>query len=697
MYLAQALPLPHSRRMLMQRLLRPRSIAVVGASDRTFIGQIAMRNCGSGRFTGDVFPVNRRGEAVLGKPAAKSLLELSDVPDVALIQVKTQNVLESVEDGIRLGVRGFVIPGAGHTDSGDAAEELRAGLALLRRNHEFALVGPNCMGVLDMVGGAAPYVGTANDQIRRGTVAIVAQSGAVIEAFVNSGGRVAISTAVSSGSETITSMADYLNFFAADDSTSAVLAFVETAGDAEAVIAAVRRCSDTGKPVAVCIVGHSAAARAGVAAHSGKLAPTARVTRAAWQQAGAVIADDLDELMAFGEIFSARRNLPGGNCAHVVTNSGGEGNLLSDIAELCKIQLPELSLGATVELKTRWPRLGVRNPLDPWGADEYPEIYPTALQCAATEPGDMVIVAMDQHRASGDHERQLGLHLARYLSDAVSGTTKLPVIVSPVSDDMSVELVNYCRSAAIPLLRGLRPALTALGKLAARSDCPPPRAACPSGRDVTLAAGALLTDDTALDVLQALGVSTPIRISTDNPADAAAVAATIGPAVVLKGVAPGVAHKTELGLVEIVPRDVAVSADRMRQRSGVGDLRYLISELVTGELEVFIGYKRDASFGPTMVLALGGIWTEYLDTASVHVGRLDRTSASRFLDQSTVGHMIGNARGGGLCRSSVITAMLAVSDLADRHPDIVSIDVNPLIVGRNHATAVDAVIERREA
>jgi acetate---CoA ligase (ADP-forming) len=132
-----------------------------------------------------------------------------------------------------------------------------AGLRDLRRDHEFDVVGPNCMGVLDLVTGAAPYIGSVSSQVPRGTVAVIAQSGAVVEAFVNCGGRVALSTAVSSGSETVTSLADYLNFFAEDVETTAVLAFVETLSDAEAAVAAVRRCSNTGKPVAACVVGRS--------------------------------------------------------------------------------------------------------------------------------------------------------------------------------------------------------------------------------------------------------------------------------------------------------------------------------------------------------------------------------------------------------------------------------------------------------
>lgn len=685
---------PHDRCMRLQHLLRPRSIAVVGATDRTFIGRVALTNCVERGFDGTVVPVSRRAQ-VAGLSAVSSLEEMAAPVDLALVQVRAESVLDIVTRGVAAGVRGFVIPGAGYTDSAQTAIALMSGLQDLRRNYEFDVVGPNCMGVLDLVTGAAPYIGSVSGHMPRGTVGLIAQSGAIVEAFVNSGGRVGLSTAVSSGSEAVTSMADYLDFFSEDCETTAVLLFVETVGDAATTLTAIRKCSEVGKPVAACVVGRSVSGRAGVAAHSGRLAVPARVIAAALRQAGAAIADDLDELMTFGEIFTTRRPRPAGRRAHVVTNSGGEGNLIADIATDCDLQLPTVSAAAQSDLNARWPSLTVRNPLDPWGVDDYPAIFPDVIACAAAEPGDILIVAMDQHRAAGEYERGLGRALASYLSDAVTADTKLPVLISPVSDDVDPELVALCRRIRIPLLRGARPALSVLSKLASLELIPQPPTGTTRRSPALPADGANPSEDEALTVLAALGVATAARRHVGTPAEAAAAAAEMGPAVVLKGIAPGIIHKTELGLVEIAPKDVAAAAARMREVSRLEELTFLVAEMVRGQLEILVGYKRDAVFGPTMILALGGVWTEFLDTASVFVGALTPASAQRFLDDSTVGVMIANARGGRLCRHAVIAALLAVSDLAAANPDIVSIDVNPLIIGRDHATAVDAVIERQ--
>ncbi|WP_083395435.1 acetate--CoA ligase family protein [Rhodococcus koreensis] len=680
--------------MLLDRLLRPQSIAVVGASPRSFIGSVALRNCLELGYTGALIPVAQNHSEVAGLRGVPSLSAIDKTPDLAVVQVRTDRILPIVREGLEAGVRGFVIPGAGYTDSGADALAVSDGLAALRREYDFEVVGPNCMGVLDLVTRAAPYVGTVTSDVRRGTVAVVAQSGAIIEAFVNVGGRVPLSTAVSSGSEAVTGLADYLDFFTEDVHTSSVLAFIETLTDATRTLAAARRLSEAGKTLAVCIVGHSDTATDGVTAHSGKLAAGARLTTAAFRQAGALIADDLDELMAFGELLGAGRGRPRGRRTHVVTNSGGEGNLIADIADTVGLQLPLMSSAAVKALRERWPFLGVRNPLDPWGADDYTNIYPTAIHHAAQEPGDILLVAMDQHRASGPHERELGRALAQYLHDTDSGQGKFPVLLSPVSDEIDPVLVEYCRKAAIPVLRGARPGLSALAKLATEVQDVAESTRQRSVVVPDLPPCGTVTEDQALDILASMGVTTPRRLRVDNPAEAAAAARTLSTPIVLKGIAPNITHKTERGLVAINPIDVEQSAAEMIAKNPDLNLDFLVVEQIRGELEVIIGYKRDRVFGPTIIVGIGGVWTEFHNDAAVHVGPVDEKAAARLLDESTVGTMMSAARGGALHRPGVLAALRAVSDLALTHPNILSIDINPLIVGRDHATAVDAVIER---
>jgi acetyltransferase len=677
--------------------LRPRSIAVVGASPKSFAGQVVQRNCADHRYSGLIVPVSGRHTHVAGVPSIPSLAHLDTAPDVVIALVGTSRVQAVAEEAAQIGTQAVIVPGGGFTDSGGAATDLAASLATLADVTGIQVVGPNCMGVVDLVCGAMPYIGTVPRHVRRGRIAAIAQSGAVIEALVNCGGRVPFSTLVSSGAEAVTTTGDYLRFFASDPETDAVLVFIEGFVNAADVLSAAREVAEAGKTVAACFVGRSAKARDGILAHSGKLAPSWRVTAAALRQAGVVVVDDLDELMTVGEVLGTGRRVNGSR-THIVTNSGGEANLLSDLAADAGLELPDLTDDASATLHQRWPAFHTANPLDPWGVDDYREVYPTAIGAVANQPGDIVIVSQDQQQTAGDFERQLGLDLAHYLADAIRESDALPVMLSPTSQDPDPRLTTFCRSHNIALLRGARGSLRALAALARRARPVPVvrRAPVPMA---ALADTSVITEDVALEVLAARGVRTPRQFRV-NTADAAVAAASeLGGPVVIKAVAEGLLHKSDLGLVvtNIIGDDaVRRTADGIcaaAARAGL-NAELLVVEQVSGALDVVVGYKRDPQFGPTTLVGLGGVWTEWLDSVSVHVGPMDLTAAHTLLDTSHAGRMMREARGGMLDFAGVAHALVAITDLGIAHPEVVAIDVNPVIVGRHHATAVDAVIER---
>ncbi len=677
--------------------LRPRSIAVVGASPRSFAGQIVQRNCADHRFGGLTVPVNGKYAEVAGVPTVPSLSDLGTAPDAVVALVGTARVQAIAEEAAAIGAGAVIVPGGGFTDSGGAATDLAASLATLSDVTGISVVGPNCMGVVDLVTGAMPYIGTVPRQVRRGGVAAIAQSGAVIEAFVNCGGRVAFSTLVSSGAEAVTTTGDYLRFFAADPETTAVLVFIEGFVDAPDVLAAAREVAEAGKTVAACFVGRSAKARDGILAHSGKLAPSARVTAAALRQAGVVLTDDLDELITVGEILGTGRRVRGSR-THIVTNSGGEANLLSDLAEDAGLELPDLTTAASAPLADQWPAFHTANPLDPWGVDDYTAVYPVAIDAVAREGGDIVIVSQDQQVTAGDYERQLGIDLAHYLADATRDRDGLPVLLSPTSQDPDPRLTAFCHDNDIALLRGARGALRALGALAHRTP-PAPVVERSTARIAAVTETAELTEDVALEILGTCGVQTPRQERVATPAEAILAAARFGGPVVVKAVADGLLHKSDLGLVvtNVVGADAVQLAARevLCAASAAGlSVELLVVEQITGLLDVVVGYKNDPQFGPTTIVGLGGIWAEMLDSVSVHVGALDLEGAHRLLGSSQVGRMMRGARGGALDVDAVARALVAVSDLGIAHPEVVAIDVNPIIVGRDRAVAVDAVIER---
>jgi acetate---CoA ligase (ADP-forming) len=688
--------------MHLQGLLRPRSIAVIGASPRSFMGQVAIQNCIQLGYKGEVVPVNPAADTVAGLSVIASIDQLNSPVDLALVQVATSRVLDVVKDAATAGIRNFVIPGGGLTDSGQLAVDLQLGLRELAEDAAINAVGPNCMGVLDMVTGAAPYIGTVPPHVRRGRVGVIAQSGAAAELVVNAGGRVPISTVISTGSEIITGLADYVDFFADDPETDAVIGFIEGFVDPEAFMEAAARFRSVGKQFAVTMVGRSKLAREGIGAHSGKLAPPAKVARAALDQAGVHVADDLDELLAFGEIFSAA-SLPRGNRLALVTNSGGEGNLLADLAEDSGLTLPALSDETVADLCSRWPNFNARNPLDPWGVDDYTKVYPVVVARAAAEAVDIVMVSQDQQQTSGEHEKQLGLDLARYLAETDRHDV-VKILLSPTSQDPDPRITEWCRTHNIVQLRGARSSMSALGKVVSPFAILP--RVDPTQLQLSASSRALLeqpepiAEDQALDLLCTMNVSRPRQTRVANPNEAAAVArGHVGP-VVVKGIAQGLWHKTDLGLVEVgLSGDDAVlqSAQRILENARVAGVavELLVAEHVSGSLDVLIGYKLDDQFGPTIVVGLGGVWTEVLDRADLHVGLLDAAAATSWLPHTQVGQMMAAARGRPLPLTHVCNAIEAVCRIAASGTDVVAIDINPLVLSPSGAVALDAAIHRR--
>jgi acyl-CoA synthetase (NDP forming) len=683
-------------------LLRPASVAVIGASPSSFIGRAAIENMRASGYRGAVVPINPGQREVGGVAAVADVAELEAPIDVALVQVGAGRIAQAIDSAVEAGIRNFVIPGAGHTDSGSLADELGCHLRAVRDSHDIAVVGPNSMGVVDLVSGAHPWVGTVPRDLRAGRVGVVSQSGAVAEALVNSGGRVPFSTVVSSGAEAATDLADYLDFFADDEATEAVLLFIESMQRPKHVLRALARCEAHGKRVAALVVGRSERAREGILSHSGRLAPDHRVTCAALTQAGVVLAEDLDQLLALGELFGTGIKAVGSRAIFTV-NSGGEGNLVSDIAVDAGLSMPALSERATQGIRTQWPDFSPSNPIDPWGAADYEKIYPAVLrEAAAEEDVDLVVVSHDQQTTCGDYEKQLGMHLARYLRDACADAGKTPIFLSPASQDPPRTLSDYCYRNRIPLLRGARPSLRAIASLARRVRPRAPVSTDASSAPVVSCAtwerrSGIIEEDDALGILAEAGVDTPRRFQTRTREEAHDAANALGYPIVVKGAGAEIAHKTELGLVHtgiIGPEalDSALDAIDATGRKIGKRLQYLVAEQVRGALELIVGYHRDPSFGPTVVVGLGGVWAEALDTAGVHVGPIDDAGAHTLLEGSGVAKLLGRSRGGALAVDRIVDTVTAVSAVGHTCDQITGIDLNPVIVGRDRAVAVDALI-----
>jgi acyl-CoA synthetase (NDP forming) len=620
-----------------------------------------------------------------------------------------------------------MIPGGGVVEGGAAAAAMQAEVADIARRHGMALVGPNCMGVIDLTARAATYIGDVSPYLPRGGVAGIAQSGSVTDAFVQSGSRIGFSRIISCGSEVVLDVCDYLAYCLEDPETTSVILFLEGFRRPERFLALADRALELGKPIMAVKVGRSEQARAAAIAHSGSLAGEDRATDAAFEAAGVIRCADLDELLETAELVEGTRRTGrsvGRGRTGVVTVSTGEASLIADLAPSAGLDLPPIPEAARASILEALPTMGfIANPLDPWGAAEPSAAYGAAFEAMATSGAyDVLALVHDFPYRSLPAE----VATANEVTSALLAATRdrpwlLPVYVSLTSGEPPPETKALLdgEGGGAPLLRGASEAFGAIGALArwerrraARLADGPWRPSWPALADDTTAYGLepraagtatavrALPERESLDLLRAAGLAvTPAVAVPDVDAAVEAARPLGGHAVVLKVDAVDLPHKSDLGLVRLDLRGddaVRAAAEELlgaSRRHGVDARGLLVEPMADDGVELIVGLRRDPSFGPLVVVGLGGVFTEVLDDVAIRLVPVDGPTASAMLAGLRGASLLTGARGRpALDTAAVVDLVVGLSSLAQARPDIVEVDLNPVVVSPDGAVAVDALV-----
>ncbi len=663
-------------------LLFPRSVAVVGASDRTPDAAADLEQVL--RAGAPAWFVNPNRPTVLGRECFPSLTALPEVPECAFLLVGHTRAEAAFEDVIAAGVRAVVLPGLG-AEAGADGRAVAARIALRAAEHDVAVVGPNCMGVATP-GGVSQWLGTVagTDAFVPGHVACVAHSGSIAEACLAAGPRVGFRTVVSSGGELARDLADFVAYLAADDGTRAIGLFAETIRRPAAFAAALALAAEAGKPVVCLKVGRSQAAARAALAHSGAVVGSARAFSALLRHHGAIEVDDFHEFLETLEVLG-RRRWPRGLRISGVSESGGECGLLADHGEAAGIPFAPFDDALKARLVAAFPNFTLpENPLDCWAIDDAEVVYPGSLALLRDAGAyDVLIAQVDVSRHRGAHDEQWCTTIVRALADAVEGTDIFPAVTTVHATDPPPAIAELARERDIALLRGTREGLRAI---AAVARWRPPAAHAAAGPAIAasgdpLPAGALPEHDSCA-LLEGYGVRFPPRARCATPAEAAAAYARLGGPVVVK--VDGPAHKQAAGGVALG----ITSADEARTAAERMGGRVLVARQVDAGVEAFCGMTRDPDYGPVLAVGLGGRAIEALGLAAVALAPLDDAGA-----RALVAEAPGIAQLASPAAATALAATLvALSRLALERPEVDEIDVNPLILGAGGATAVDALV-----
>lgn len=655
-----------------RELLFPRSVAVIGAAARHADTIAAVLTGGM-----PAWGVHPRNRDIAGLPCFPRVVDLPGVPELAVLLVGHERVEAAFEEAVCAGVRAFVLPGLG-AEAGAAGPPIVARIAA--RAHELgaAVLGPNCMGVAKP-GGGSFWIGSVPATAVPGHVAVVAQSGSVAEALLASGPRIGFRVVISCGGEMARDAADYIGFLAGDEATRAIGVFLETVRRPPAFAAALEASAVAGKPVVCLKVGRSAAGARVALAHTGALVGSDRALVAVLRRFGAIVVDDVHELVETLELLGARRARPAGRRIGAISESGGECALLADRAEHAGMPFAPLGAELAAALTAEFPNyLSPENPLDAWAVDEAQRVYPRSLELlAASGAFDVLLAQIELSAFRGASESEWCEMIVRALAAAVDGTAIFPAITSVGSSDPPPAIAAAARELDVPLLRGAEHSMRALAAVTGWTPAPPrlPSDATPVDLGELLTADGALPEHESALVLERYSVPLAPRRRADTPQQAADAATQLGFPVVVK--VDGPAHKSANGgvILGLWSADAAAAAaDRLGGR-------VLVARQLPAGPECLCGMMRDGDHGPVLAVGRGGTSVESARPV-VCLAPVDRAMA------------LGLVREAGLPDGAepLADVLVALGRLAVEQPGVIAVDVNPLILGPDGPVAVDALV-----
>jgi acyl-CoA synthetase (NDP forming) len=682
------------------RFLRPRSVAIVGISQRAgSAGQVILQSLKINNFRGDIHLVGRSPEPIDGRPVLKSADELPDGVDLAVFTLPAAGVREAIEACARRKVGSALVFAAGFAEVGDSATQ--DAVTATARAAGLAVVGPNCLGVTNNVDGMTLHMLFAREALRgvQGGVAFVGQSGGLLGHFqrATDGRGLPLTYVISTGNEAGLETTDFLEFLADDPATRVIALYTEQIRRPADFLAACRRARAAGKPVVMMQAGRSAKARKAAQSHTGALIGDFATMQTQVEDAGAIIVPTMDEMMDLVEILVSFP-VPPANGPGIITASGAYVGLTNDFAEEVGLVLPEFepaTLKAVSEVLPAYGNYG--NPLDVT-AGFSPESLPLVVKAVLDDPNvGMLFISFPISYAAvvnafnkgmaGSPKPKVMVALGdtwTLAPDIMQAVSESPAVFSRSSDRMLRAIAHYTR----------------YGRLLARSRgnvSPEPVKGLPQ-----LGKGTQ-PEWLGKKALAAAGVRVPAGELARSVDEAASVAKRIGYPVVLKAQAAALSHKTEAGGVMLNLADEAalrtawdtLTNNIKRVAPGVALDGILVEKMSPKGIELMVGAKRDAGWGTVLLLGLGGIWVEALGDVQLLPNGADEKQIVDALRRLRSARLLDGVRGAPPADiDAVVQAVMSIGRLMQAVPELTEIDVNPLMVhakGRG-ATALDALI-----
>lgn len=687
------------RQQNLETIFHPKSVAIVGTNKvKGTVPHDILDNILKADFNGIVYPVSPREKSIRGIKAYKYVVDIPDEVDLAILVFPSSVNHMALEQCGQKGIKSVIIISAGYKEVGEAGLQKEQQLIEIARKYDMSFIGPNCLGVINTAPDTMLNASFAREMPEKGNIGFLSQSGALCTAVLDyaMAKHIGFSKFISFGNKADISEIDLLYYLMNDEETKVILMYLEEVSDGKALMKAARDVlAQSGKPILIIKSGRTDEGASAAASHTGSLTGKDEICDAAFEQAGIIRCDHIEEMFNKAIAF-AYQPAPATEKVAIITNAGGPGVLTTDAAISRGLKLARFSEETTRILKKALPATAnINNPVDVIG-DARSDRYLVAIQAAFNDPDVAGVFVILTPQSMTDIET-----IGRDITKIAEGQTKpiyasfmgekdvavgidilqkhkIPHYMLPESMCSSFQAVfhfnNHLKSREfhIPKLKGIEK--EEAGRLMGQ--------ALSNGRSY-------LPEVETIGILKTYGLPVPQGSLTTSVEEAVAVAGEIGYPVVLKVVSDDVIHKSEVSGVELnleSAEDVREGWERIHRHVKAAMPEASISgiyviRMVKGGEEVILGIKRDPSFGPVLLFGLGGIFVEVFRDVSFGVAPLSREVAMRMIEQTRAWKILQGARGRKPRDvDSIVDSLLRLGRLAEDFPDIEELDINPLFV-----------------
>lgn len=699
--------------MNLNKLLKPTSVAVIGASEKEGFGGDVCRNILS--YVEDrshVYFIHPKRDSVFGVPCYKSISDVPENVDLMVICTSQKTVIPLLQEGAKKGVGGAVVFASGYGEVGTAeGKQNEAELIAAAKELDIAVMGPNCAGFVNYIDNVQAFAFISAKRDRKGSVGVVSQSGQLCLSMMDDPGM-RFSYNISAGNGKIVQMEDYMDFLVDDEDTKVVSIYIEGVKNADKFAAVLKKAAEKRKPVVILKAGRSAKGGAIASSHTGSLSGSDASFDAVLKKFGAIRVDDLEELIAMSLMLSTMKRMPEKATFASMNLSGGETGICADVGSLNGIEYPDFTEETLKKLKEQLPSYASpNNPLDMTASLSYDaDLYAGALRTVMDDPNiGMVLIGYTLLLEIADpciHYMYKGIEK---VVQEKGGNCK-PIAMIPFAENTrNPEYQEKLFQIGVPVLP---PPVYAFKLLRHLADF---IAYEPETKTLELAVGHPKSEETqalseheSKQELKVYGVPVPDEVIVTSKEEAAQFAKNHPDPLVMKVESADILHKSDVGGVKLnvcgpeaaekAYEEIMESVTAKRPDAHINGI--LTVPMLDAGVEIIIGVNNDPQFGPMIMVGMGGVFVEVFKDVALYPAPLKEEEALEMLKSLKSFKLLNGYRGTEKCDiKALCQTIVAISNYAQANKDVLKeLDINPLFVypeGKGVGVA-DALIVKRK-